>query len=323
MISRRRLLVVTGGALLGGVKSGFGQERPPWRVGVIHSAFLPGIPSVQGLKAGLKAAGIEEGRHVVFDIRPTRGGQESPLDLAAALVASRVDLIYTNNVQATYAAQTSTSKIPIVFTSVGDPVAAGIVSSFARPGGNVTGIASLSTELVPKQLEIVKALVPRARRVFAVHSAGDPASLTAAHTAHDLAATMGLEVVVRAVRTEEEAVRELKAVRGNDVVMAPLSTDLNITGLVLNLNLYGVAPAIFANAFWVRAGGLVSYGHDDYEEGVQAARLVARILRGARPEDLPVEAVNLVKFAINMKTARFLKLDVPRVLLLRADEVIQ
>ena len=99
MISRRRLLVGISGALLGAAKCGFGQERPPWRVGVIHSAFLPGIPSVQGLKAGLKADGIEEGRQVVFDIRPTRGGQESARDLAAALVASRVDLIYTNNVQ--------------------------------------------------------------------------------------------------------------------------------------------------------------------------------------------------------------------------------
>lgn len=323
MISRRRLLVGISGALLGAAKSGFGQERPPWRVGVIHSAFLPSIPSVQGLKAGLKAAGIEEGRHVVFDIRPTRGGQESARDLAAALVASGVDLIYANNVQAAFAAQASTSTIPIVFTSVGDPVASGLVSSFAHPGGNVTGIASLSAELVPKRLEIVKALMPRARRLFAVHSAGDPASVAAARTARDFAATMKLEVVARPVRSEEEAAHELKAVRGNDVVLAPLSTDLNITGLVLNLNLYGVAPGIFANAFWVRAGGLVSYGHDDYEEGMQAARLVGRILRGAKPQDLPVEAFNVVKLTINLKTARFLKLDVPQALLLRADEVIQ
>jgi ABC-type uncharacterized transport system substrate-binding protein len=321
VIHRRRFLWSTAGALL--ASRAFGQSPGRQRrIGVLHSAYGMVIPSVQGLKDGLKAAGFDEGRDVVFDVRNTLGGQEPAASTAAALVAARCDVLYANNVQGALALKTATRTIPIVFTSVGDPVEAGLVSDLAHPGGNVTGITSLSADLVPKRLEIVKALVPSARRVVAVYAANDPASAAAARKALDVASTLRLEVVARPVTTEDQAVRELKALRARDVVLAPLSTDLNISGLVLNLNLYGVAPAIFANAFWVRAGGLVSYGHDDYAEGVQAARLVARILGGTSPRDLPVEALRQVRFVLNRKTADFLKVSLPPALVLRADEVL-
>jgi putative tryptophan/tyrosine transport system substrate-binding protein len=293
------------------------------RVGVLHSGFFPASPAAEGLKAGLKTLGLEEGRDVTFDIRFTRGKLEASPTIAAALVSAGVDLLFTIQEPDTRAAASATQTIPIVFTGVGDPVAAGIVRSIAHPGRNATGVSNLATELVPKRLEILKALAPSVRRVWAVYHADDHSAVSAAQRAEQVAAALKLEVLMRPVRTADELVTELRAVRPTDALLAPSDRAMNIPGLILDLERDRRASAIFASTFWVEAGALVAYGSDEYEDGVQAARLVARILRGAKPKDLPVEAANKIELALNLKTAERLGLAIPRDVLSRANRVIE
>ena len=299
------------------------QARRPFRLGVLHTAFLPNIPSVDGLKRGLKVAGLEEGRDVTFDVRFTRGKLEEAPAAAAALVAAGVDLIFTNDEAATRAAVAATRTVPVVFTQVGDPVVAGFVKEIAHPGGNVTGVSSLSTELVPKRLETLKTLIPTLRRAWAVHHADDLSSRAAARRAQQVAPDLRLEVVARGVRTPDELVAQLKGLRAGDGLLAPSTAVLNIQGLILDVQLMNHVPAIFDNSFWVQAGGLISYGADASAQGVQAARLVTKILRGERPQDLPVEGANKIEMAINLKAAKSLGLTVPREILFRAERVIE
>ncbi len=299
------------------------QARRIYRIGALNEAWAPNHPAVEGLKAGLKEQGLEEGRDVSLDIRFTGGKPEANPAAAAALVNAGVDLIFPTGEAATRAAIAATQKIPIVFTSVGDPVAAGIVKEVAHPGGNVTGVSSLHTELVPKQLEILKALVPTLRRVWAIYVADDPAYLPAVRRAQEAAPRLKLELVARPVRSPEELARALKAVRPGDGLLDPGTPALNIPAQILETSLGERVPAIYGAAFWVGFGALVSYGSDFYAEGVQAARLVAKILRGARPQDLPVEGTNKIELVISLKTAKRLGLTIPREILLRADQVIQ
>ena len=211
----------------------------------------------------------------------------------------------------------------MVFIQIPDPVAVGLVTSVARPGGHVTGVSDLRTELVPKRLEVAKELMPNLRRVLVVYDAQDSASAAAARKAQETAPSLKLNVVVCAVRTQEEAVRELKTASARDVLLAPATMNLNIMELILNLNLYAVAPAIFPSSFWVQAGGVASYGVDNYAEAVQAARLVAKILRGARPADLPVEGVNRIELAVNRKTLQAFGVTISTALAVRVDRVFE
>jgi putative ABC transport system substrate-binding protein len=308
---------------LAGLAGALGAEaqpaRRPYRLGVLNEAWAANHPTVEGLKAGLRELGLEEGRDVTFDIRFTEGKPQAAPVAAAALVKAGVDLIFTSNETATQAAKAATQTIPIVFTLVGDPVAAGIVAKLAQPGGNLTGISSLTTELVPKRLEALKALMPSARRVWAIYYAGDPSSLAAVRKAEEVAPRLGLSPVPRPVRTPEELERVLKDIRPGDALLPPDIATLDIPAAILEVSLSSRVPAVFPAALWVGHGGLVSYGSDYHAQGVQASRLVAKILRGARPPDLPVEGADKIDLAVNLKTAALLGLTVPRKVLLRAD----
>jgi len=150
------------------------QEAPrPFRIGVLNAAWAASHPTVEGLKAGLKELGVEDGRDVTFDIRFTEGKLDAMPAAAAALVQAGVDLIFTSQEAATQAAKDATKSVPIVFTLVGDPVAAGIVGKLTQPGGNVTGVSSLQTELVAKRLEVLKTLAPTARRIWLIYDGVD------------------------------------------------------------------------------------------------------------------------------------------------------
>lgn len=299
------------------------QAGRPHRIGVLHRGFFPNNPSVEGLKTGLKAMGLEEGRDVTFDIRFTRGSLEETPAIAAALAKAGVALIFVDDDEAARAAKAATQTIPVVFIQVGDPVAAGIVKEIAHPGGNLTGVSNLATELVPKRLEILKAIFPSLRRVLVVHHAGDRSTIAATRKAQEVAPSLKLELVARPVRTSEELVSNLKGVRPGDGLLSPATRTLNIPGLILDLVLLGRVPAVFDSAFWVQAGAMVSYGSEEQADGAQAARLVAKILRGARPQDLPVEGSNKIELAVNLKTARSLGITLPHQILIRADRVIQ
>lgn len=295
------------------------EARRPYRIGVLNEAWSANHPTVEGLKAGLRERGLEEGRDVVFDIRFTEGKSEATPGAAGALVQSGVDLIFTSNEAATLAAKAATQKIPVVFTLVGDPVAAGIVKKLAHPEANLTGVSSLTTELVPKRLEALKTLMPSLRRVWAIYHGGDLPSSAAIVKALEVTPRLGLELVPRTVLTPEQLDEVLKRLRPGDALLAPDIATMDIPAVILEASLASRIPAVFSAELWVTHGGLVSYGADYRAQGVQAARLVAKILGGTRPQDLPVEGAEKITLSVNLKTATLLGLTVPRKILLRAD----
>ncbi len=321
----RALMVVAIVNVLLGVPAspGVNAQGRPYRIAVLNNSFTLGSPTIEGLRAGIKAEGLEEGRDVTFDVRSTGAGDTTVGPLAAALVRENPSVIVAVGERETRAAQAAAPQTPIVFIQIPDPVAIGLVTSVARPGGSVTGVADLRTELVPKRLELAKELVPNLRRVLVVYDEKDASSAAAARRAQETGPSLKLNVAVRAVRTQQEAVRELKTAAARDVLLAPATMNLNIMELLLNLNLYVVAPAIFPSSFWVQGGGVASYGVDNYAEAVQAARLVAKILRGARPADLPIEGINKIELALNRKTLRAFGVAIPPALAVRAHRIFE
>jgi putative tryptophan/tyrosine transport system substrate-binding protein len=296
------------------------QQAPrPFRIGVLNAAWAASHPTVEGLKAGLKELGVEDGRDVTFDIRFTEGKLDAMPAAAAALVQSGVDLIFTSQEAATQAARDATKSVPIVFTLVGDPVAAGIVVKLAQPGGNVTGVSSLQTELVAKRLEVLKTLAPAARRVWLIYDGVDLSTVPMVRKALEAARRMKLEVVPKGVLDANELKQVLREVRRDDAMLAPEGSNPDLAIAIIDQSLAQRVPAVFGTALWVGYGGLMSYGPDYYAQGVQAAALVAKIRRGARPQDLPVEGAEKIDLAVNLKTADLLGLTVPRKILLRAD----
>lgn len=289
-----------------------------FRIGVLNEAWAANHPAVEGLKEGLREQGYIEGRDVIYDIRFTKGEPGATTAAAEALVKSGVDLIFTSNEPATLAAKKATQRIPIVFTLVGDPVLTGIVASLARPGGNLTGISSRATELAPKRLEVLKTLVSGLQRVWFVYHGSDITDTGALANVRDAAKRLELELVIRAVNDSAEVTQLLKEVKPGDGVLAPVVDTLDIPAAILEATR---VPSVFPTALWVEHGALVSYGPNFRAQGVQSARLIAKILRGIRPQDLPVEGADRIDLAVNLSTARQLQLTVPQKILFRANVV--
>ena len=291
----------------------------PYRIGVLNEAWAANHPTVEGLKAGLRDLGLVEGRDVIYEIRFTEGKPEAIPPAAEGLVKAKVDVLFTSQEAATVAAKAATTTIPIVFTLVRDPVGANIVARLAQPGGNVTGVSTRGADLMPKRLEILLTLAPAIRRVWAVYNGADLVSSQGVVKALEVMSRLGLEIVPRGVLSQEQLTQILKELRPGDALLAPDIETLDIPALILETSLASRIPAVFPTSAWVGYGGLVSYGPDYRAQGIQAARLVAKILRGARPQDLPVEGAHRLDLAVNLKTARQFGLQVPRKILVRAD----
>ena len=317
-------MIVLGPAVLALVSvfpSTASAQRPasPYRVGVLTDARAANHPCFDGLRTGLRDLGLEEGRDVIFDVAMTDATTERMPAAAGALVRSGVDVIFTSGEAATLAARAATRTIPIVFTLVDDPVATGIVKSLAEPGGNLTGISSLTIDLVFKRVEALKALAPGLRRVWAISHGGDPAARAVMTKAPEISARLGIDVVPQTVRTPSELEHMLETLRPGDALLVPDVAAMDLSAVLLETSLARRVPAVFSSELWVSHGGLVSYGADYRAQGVQAAGLVAKILRGARPGDLPVEGAERIVFAVNLKTATSFGLTPPRTVLFRAD----
>ena len=219
----------------------------------------------------------------------------------------------------------ATSRIPIVFAGGGDPVGAGLIQSFARPGGNITGVTDLGLELGPKRLQVFQELIPGLKRVLFPYDAADAYAVKEVRGYRDAARRLGIELVERAVRTEEEAQTTLAQVRQGEVdgILKPQALSLNIPGFILETTTQQGIPSMFDAAFWVEQGGLASYGPDFYETGRQAARLVDKIIKGAHPGDIPVEVNPKIEFLINLKTAHVLGLTIAPEVLYQATRLIR
>ena len=295
------------------------ETRRRFRIGVLNAAWAASHPTVEGLKAGLKELGFEDGRDVTFDIRFTEGKLDAMPAAATALVKGGVDVIVTSQEAATHAALDATRSVPIVFTLIGDPIGAGIVRSLVQPGGNVTGVSSLQTELVAKRLQVLKTLAPTMRRVWLIYYGDDLSTTPMIAKALEAAQRMKVDLVPKGVRDASELKLVLREVRRDDGLLAPEGSNPDLPIAIIERSLAQRIPVVFGTALWVGYGGLTSYGPDYYTQGTQAAALVAKILRGARPEDLPVEGAERIDLAVNLKTADLLGITVPRKILLRAD----
>lgn len=316
----RGVMMLTAAAML--AQSPAQAESPrPYHIGVLNEAWAPNHPTVEGLKAGLRARGLAEGRDVTFELHFTEGKRDELPAEARALIRANVDLIVTNNEAAALVAKNASRQIPIVFTLVGNPIAAGVVTDLARPGGNLTGIAGGAPQIVAKRIEILRTLMPALRRVWFIYRAGDPTDAAAVAAADQAARHLKVELLARSVDSPGQLKRTLSEVRPGDGLVSPEVDALDITAAILDKSLKSRVPAVFATAHWVARGGLVSYGPDLYAQGVQAAGIVARILQGTRPQDLPIESADDIALAINLETARLFRLDVPRKILLRADVI--
>jgi putative ABC transport system substrate-binding protein len=302
------------------------EERTyPIKIGVLTASWGP-TPQVVGLRDGLLELGYRENEQFVLGVRFTQGDLAALPGAARELVQYGVDIIFASEESPAKAAQLATTRIPIVFSYVTDPVGVGLIQSFARPGGNITGVTYLDFELSPKRLELFREIIPGLKRVLYLYDAADADAVVGVRVYRDAAHRLGIVLVEKTVRTEEEARVTLAQVRKGEVdgiLMAPFSVSLNIPGFILETAAQQALPTMFPTVFWVESGGLASYGSDGHETGRQAARLVDKILKGANPAEIPVEANAKIEFAINLKVAKALGLTIAPEVLYRADRIIR
>jgi putative tryptophan/tyrosine transport system substrate-binding protein len=297
----------------------------PVKIGALNESWGP-VPQIGGLRDGLVALGYRENEHFVIGIRFTQGDVGALAPAARELVQQGADLLFPVAGDAVEAARQATSTLPIVFAGAGDdPVSRGVVKSFARPGGNVTGVVDLGVELAAKRLELFRDLVPGLKRVLVPYAANARYAAHEAQAYRDASRQLGITLLERPVTSQQEAQALLAQVRKSEIqgILLPHSVIWNIPGLALDAATAHNLPTMFPESFFVHGGGLAGYGPDYYETGRQAARLVDKILKGQKPADIPVESNGLIEFTLNLKVARRLGLTIPPSIQARANRVIE
>jgi len=296
--------------------SSFDPGRNPNDLAALFAAF----------RESLHELGYVEGQNVKIEFRWAEGNYDRLPGLAADLVSLNVDVIVTYGTPASQAAKRATSTIPIVMAAIIDPVAAGLVTSLARPGGNVTGQSMMSPDLVGKQLEILREVVPKVSRVAVLHNPANPGNAPQVRHAQDAARTLGVRLqpleagspseidIAFAAMTKEHAGAVVVVV---DAVLQ--SNRTRISDLAARHRL----PAVYGLSEYAEVGGLLTYGPNRLEMFRHAVTYVDKILKGTKPGDLPIEQPRKFELVINLKTAKALGLAIPQTLLLRADQVIQ
>jgi putative ABC transport system substrate-binding protein len=316
------LVLVSGGLLTGNV--GAKERTQPVKIGVLTASWGP-TPEVVGLRDGLLELGYRENEQFVIGVRFTQGDLTALPAAARDLIQYGVDIIVADYGYSAQAAQTVTSKIPIVFIGESDPIGLGLIQSFARPGGNITGVTGMHLELSPKRLEVFREIVPGLKRVLYLHDAADAAAEAQARAYREAARRLGIELVEKPVRTEEEVQATLAQISKGKVdgILVRSATYLNIPGFVVETVSRQVIPTMWDVSVLVERGGLASYGPDLHEMGRQAARLVDKILKGEKPAKIPVEVSPKIEFVINLKVAKALGLTIAPEVLYQADRIIR
>ena len=280
---------------------------------------------VAALVQRLRELGWTEGRNVAIEYRWGEGRSERAAEIAAEFVRIKVDVIVTSGTPQVIAAKQATSLIPIVFASAGDPVGSGLVASLARPGGNVTGLSSQMTDTAAKRLEFLREVVPSLRRLAIMVNVSNPLAVLEMVEAQAAVATLGLEVITSEIRRAEDIVPAFEAFNGRAdalyVITDPLMNTFRIRTNTLALG--SRLPTMYGTREFVEAGGLMSYGSNFADQFRRAAHYVDKILRGAKPGDIPVEQPTKFDLVVNLTTAKALGLTVPPSLLSVADEVIE
>jgi putative tryptophan/tyrosine transport system substrate-binding protein len=296
-----------------------------YRLGLFHVGLDHVPPSLQSLRDGLRELGYEEGKNIALDWR-NLPDEEAANATARDFVRDRVDLIVAFENQTLRATKLATSEIPTVFLHVDDPVANGIVESYSRPGGNLTGFVG-QPDLPDKRLQLFKEVVPTMRTVLVLADLRDPVTRPVLAATHRAAATIGLDLLEREASEASDLERifqELRPGEADGIVIASQNLLVKHQGLILQLGLAKRMPLMSQRREWVEQGALVSYGANLARTGKAAAsRYVDRILQGGKPSELPVEQADSLELVVNLKTAEALGLTVPRSVVLLATEIVQ
>jgi putative ABC transport system substrate-binding protein len=307
------------------------QAQPAGKVYRIGSILTPAPKEAahlfKALDEGLRELGYVEGRNVVFERRFAEGRQERLPALAAELVQLKVDVIVTGSNPVIAAVKHATATIPVVMAVSRDPVGAGFIASLARPGGNITGLANdAAPEIIGKNLELLKEAAPRVSRVAFLWNPVPPGAGTTKNAVESAARNLGLafqSVEVRGPNEFEGAFAAMVRERANGVVVATDPVVVGPRSRVVDLAARSRLPVVYGLREFAEAGGLISYGPNIADQFRRAAIYVDKILKGAKPADLPVEQPTKFELVINLKTAKALGLTIPPALLLRADQVIE
>jgi len=310
-----------------GFPAGAQQPAQVPRIGVLAAVSLASIPArTEAFREGLRRLGYTEGKNLVIESRGVVGKLDRLGDLAAELVRLKVDIIVTTGPTSTRAAKAATSTIPIVMAFDSDPVGSGVVASLARPGGNVTGLSSLAPELSGKQLELLKEIVPKLSRIAVLGTSNQPGNAQALKEMETAAGSFGVHLQYLDVLAAKDIETAFQAVISGhaDAVLVLTSPVLNSQRTqTVKLASKSRLPAIYFATEFVDDGGLMTYGVNFPDLFRRAATYVDKILKGAKPADLPVEQPTKFEFIINLKAAKQIGITIPPNVLARADRVIR
>jgi len=328
--SRRTFLVTFAGGILAVPLAAEAQQAAKAaRIGYLASDRAAGAHLIEAFRQGLRDLGYVEGHNVVIEYRDAEGKYERLPALAAELVALKVDVIVAGGTPQALAAKQATRTIPIVLTGAGDPVTSGLVTSLARPGGNVTGLSVLRPDLVGKCLELLKQAIPGVSHVAVLWHPGGHGERTEENMLKEAeVAGRALGVRLQFVETRgpadfDRAFSEMTRARAGALTVLPSARLNNEPRRLVDLAAKNRLPAVYPLREAVDAGGLMSYGPNGADLFRRAATYVDKILKGAKPGDLPVEQPTKFELVINLKTVKALGLTIPHSVLIRADEIIQ
>ncbi len=329
MITRRRILIVFGLGVVASPLASFAQQQPAKvpRIGFLgNSTAALEVNLVGPFREGLRDLGYVEGRNIVIEYRWAEGKYERFPQLIAELLAFKVDVIVAAGTPAALAVKQATATIPLVMVAVGDPVGTGLVASLARPGGNLTGLASISPDLEGKRLELVREVVPKLSRVSFLGNPANAFHAVSEKHAREAAKVLRLKLTFVNVRAESEFDQAFDAIvkeRPGALVVLADRVFLHNRGRIVDFAARNRLPVVYPYKELVEAGGLMCFGPNYADMHRRAATYVDKILKGAKASDLPVEQPTRFELIINMKTAKALGIKIPQSILVRADKVIE
>jgi putative ABC transport system substrate-binding protein len=328
--NRRKLFVALGAGALAAPFACFPQQPGKvWRVGYLSQRARPDSldSGVFGaFRRGMRELGYVEGKSLEIEWRFADSRFQQLPALAAELVRLRVDVIVSVGTAATSAAQKATATIPIVIATAPDPVGSGFVASLARPGGNITGLSNLATDISPKHLEMLLSLVPKLSRVAILVNPANASHVVTLKNVQAAAQKTNVKIVPAEARTVLEIEKAFSAMvreKAGAVIVARDGLFTQQERQIAELAAKNRLPTIAGNREFVEAGGLISYGQNNADNYRRAAAFVDKIFKGAKPSDLPVEQPTKFEFIINRKAAKALGLNIPQSLLISADQVIE
>ena len=302
------------------------QPKIP-RVGVLIPVLdRPQSQSIKGLKEMLKQLGFEERKHVIFEIRDAKGDRAGLEPAAKELVAKKTEVIFTTGTRATRVAKAATRDLPIVFIHPGDPIRLGLVKSPGESGANLTGVGAFASQTTEKRMGILKDLLPGLRQIHVFFDSNDPFGRENFEMAKVAAQKLRLEVVDHGVKSADElkaSVGQLESAKNEAIFHMPDDLVESEADFIFDAVRKKKLPTMFNEDFWAIKGAMAAYGPNYYEMGRQAARLVEAILKGRKPETLPIQRASKFDLTLNYRTANFIGVNLSQEMIKKADRVIR